>query len=65
MPKTSIESPTASTTVDRLALGTEKVRGADVSSNPSMGCYCSCACFEAEASTYAAGCAACCCFETE
>lgn len=66
MPSTPISAPTATAGTDRLALGTEVVRGAAPGSNPPPGqCYCSCACFEAEASTYAAGCAACCCFENE
>lgn len=65
MPKRDIATPGATVSADRLALGSEVIRGAGASSNPSTGCYCSCACFDAEASTYAAGCAACCCFETE
>jgi hypothetical protein len=65
MPKSAIEAPATASTVDRLALGSEVIRGAGASSNPSTGCYCSCACFDAEPATYAAGCAACCCFETE
>ena len=65
MPTTPVTAPTASPSTDRLALGAEVVRGAAPGSNPTTGCYCSCACAEVEASTYAAGCAACCCFELE
>ena len=65
MPNTPVSTPQATASAERLTLGAEVVRGAAPGSNPTMGCYCSCACAEVEASTYAAGCAACCCFETE
>lgn len=65
MPKHDVTIPAATASTDRLALGAEMVRGDDSASNPTSGCYCSCACFDAEPSTYAAGCAACCCFEMD
>ena len=52
MPNTPVTAPTAGPSADRLALGTETVRGTVPGSNPTSGCYCSCACFEAESSSY-------------
>ena len=63
MPSTPISAPVATASADRLTLGAEVVRGAAPGSNPTSGCYCSCACAEVEASTYQLGVSM--CFEVE
>lgn len=40
-----VNAPESGQPVDRLSLAVSAPRGASPQSNPSMGCYCSCACF--------------------